>query len=97
MVYHQNLTPIVPVSYTHLIKQRAGIFYRDDVYLFVGMVHRQPKTVHRNKFCNQRFYNGELVAMTTDKGEKDVLQVIQTVPGNHARGHFNQREIDRCV
>ena len=32
--------------------------------------------------------------MTTDEGEKDVLQVIRTVPGNHARGHFNQREID---
>lgn len=46
------------------------------------------------EFCNQRFYDGELVAMTTDKGEKDVLQVIRTVPGNHAREHFNQREID---
>lgn len=22
------------------------------------------------------------------------MQVIRTVPGNHARGHFNQREID---
>lgn len=50
-----------------------------------------PKII---EFCNQLFYNGELIAMTTDKGEKDVLQVIRTVPGNHARGHFNQREID---
>ena len=32
--------------------------------------------------------------MTTDEGENNVLQVIKTVPGNHARGHFNQREID---
>ena len=50
-----------------------------------------PKII---EFCNQHFYNGELVAMTTDKGENDVLQIIRTVPGNHARGHFNQREID---
>lgn len=50
-----------------------------------------PKII---EFCNRRFYNGELIAMTTDKGEKDVLQVIRTVPGNHARGHFNRREID---
>ena len=50
-----------------------------------------PKII---EFCNQRFYNGELIAMTADKEEKDVLQVVQTVPGNHARGHFNQREID---
>ena len=50
-----------------------------------------PKII---EFCNQLFYNGELIAMTTDKGEKDVLKVIRTVPGNHARGHLNQREID---
>lgn len=46
------------------------------------------------EFCNQRFYGGELVAMTTDDGEENVLQVVHTVKGNHARGHFNQREID---
>ena len=46
------------------------------------------------EFCNQKFYDGELVAMTTDKGEDKVLQVVRTVKGNHARGHFNRREID---
>lgn len=30
--------------------------------------------------------------MTRDKGEKDVLKVYQTVAGNQARGHFNQRQ-----
>lgn len=49
------------------------------------------------EFCNQKFYDGELVAMTTDHGEDKVLQVIQTVKGNHARGHFNQREIDVII
>ena len=48
-------------------------------------------------FCNQRFYNGELIAMTSDSNEDKVLQVIKTVPGNHARGHYNQREIDVIV
>ena len=48
-------------------------------------------------FCNQRFYNGELIAMTSDYNEDKVLQVIKTVPGNHARGHFNQREIDVII
>ena len=32
--------------------------------------------------------------MTTDHGEDKVLQVVRTVKGNHARGLFNQREID---
>ena len=50
-----------------------------------------PKII---EYCNQKFYDGELVAMTTDKGEDKVLQVVRTVKGNHARGHFNQREID---
>lgn len=48
-------------------------------------------------FCNQRFYNGELIAMTSDNNEGKVLQVIKTVPGNHTRGHFNQREIDVII
>ena len=32
--------------------------------------------------------------MTEDHGESDVLSVIKTVQGNHARGHMNQRQID---
>lgn len=48
-------------------------------------------------FCNQRFYSGELIAMTSDYNEDKVLQVIKTVPGNHARGHLNQREIDVII
>lgn len=53
-----------------------------------------PKII---QFCNHRFYGGELIAMTKDSGEKDVLQVIRTVKGNHAREYFNQREIDVIV
>ena len=46
------------------------------------------------EFFNQKFYNGELIVMTEDHGEKDVLALYRTVPGNHARGHLNQRQID---
>lgn len=45
-------------------------------------------------FCNKKFYNNELLIMTRDDSEKDVLKAIRTVAGNHARGHENQREID---
>ena len=45
-------------------------------------------------FCNQRFYGGNLLVMTEDYDEKDVMMAIKTVPGHHTRGHFNQREID---
>ena len=32
--------------------------------------------------------------MTEDHGEPDVMTMYRTAPGNHARGHFNQRQID---
>lgn len=50
-----------------------------------------PKIIN---FCNQKFYNGELVIMTEDHGEEDVLSVVKTVVGNHDRKHYNQRQID---
>lgn len=46
------------------------------------------------EFCNQKFYRGNLIIMTEDHGEKDVLKVIKTVKGNHSRNHFSQRQID---
>lgn len=77
---------------THSFLQSCIEIFREAPVTLLREHYRcHPKII---EFCNQLFYNGELVAMTTDKGEKDVLQVIQTVPGNHARGHFNQREID---
>lgn len=45
-------------------------------------------------FCNQKFYGGNLLIMTEDKGEENVLTAIRTVKGNHAVNHYNQREID---
>lgn len=45
-------------------------------------------------FCNKKFYRGELIIMTTDKGEEDVLSVVKTVAGNHERNHYSQRQID---
>lgn len=50
-----------------------------------------PKIIN---FCNQKFYHGELIIMTTDKGEEDVLSVVKTVAGNHERNHYSQRQID---
>lgn len=35
-------------------------------------------------FCNKKFYNNELIIMTKDKGEKNVLELQQTPTGNHA-------------
>lgn len=45
-------------------------------------------------FCNQKFYQGQLIIMTEDHDESNVLTMYRTVAGNHARGHLNQRQID---
>lgn len=50
-----------------------------------------PKII---EFCNQKFYRGELIIMTKDTGEKDVLSVVKTVAGNHERNRYSQRQID---
>lgn len=44
-------------------------------------------------YCNQKFYNNELIVMTSDHGEK-ALKLVLTAPGHHEREHMNQRQID---
>lgn len=97
----QNILNVIESTYQVDIKYKAtaNSFLQSCVKVFTDA----PVTLLREHyrchpriidFCNQRFYNGELIAMTKDCKEDRVLQVIKTVPGNHARGHFNQREID---
>lgn len=50
-----------------------------------------PKIIN---FCNQKFYGGNLLIMTEDNAENNVLTAIKTNPGHHCRGKYNQREID---
>ena len=50
-----------------------------------------PKII---QFCNKKFYNNQLIIMTEDNGEEDILKAYITNEGNHARGHLNQRQID---
>lgn len=46
-------------------------------------------------FCNQKFYNNELIILTEeDESNIKPLQVYKTAKGNHARGRYNQRQID---
>lgn len=48
-------------------------------------------------FCNKKFYGEQLIIMTEDHEEKDVLKAHITAVGNHARGHYNQRQIDEIT
>jgi hypothetical protein len=45
-------------------------------------------------FCSQKFYDNQLIIFTEPKSKRPPLLVYKTVPGNHARAHVNQRQID---
>ncbi len=50
-----------------------------------------PKII---EFCNQKFYNNQLIILTSPKTDRQPLVAYQTVEGNHARDRVNQRQID---
>lgn len=52
-----------------------------------------PKII---QFCNQQFYNNQLIPMTQDNGEV-ALQLVVTSKGNHTRGYKNLRELDSLL
>lgn len=45
-------------------------------------------------FCNHKFYRGQLITLTKEMDVKNPLIAYKTVKGNHARGRYNQRQID---
>lgn len=50
-----------------------------------------PKII---EFCNQKFYNNQLIILSEPKSKRQPLILYKTVRGNHARDHINQRQID---
>lgn len=77
---------------THSFLQSCCKVFRDAPQTLLREHYRcHPKII---EFCNQMFYDGQLVTMTKDNGEPDVIKIIRTGKGNYVRDHYNQREID---
>lgn len=53
-----------------------------------------PKII---EFCNKKFYDNQLVILTSQKPDRQPLVVYKTVNGNHARDRLNQRQIDVII
>ena len=53
-----------------------------------------PKII---EFCNKKFYNNELIILSDVKSSRKPLVLCYTTEGNHARNHYNQRQIDMIV
>ena len=77
---------------THSLLSSALEIWQDAPVTLLREHYRcHPKIIN---FCNQKFYHGQLVVMTKDHDEPDVLTMYRTTAGNYARGHLNQRQID---
>lgn len=69
----------------------------------LAVIHSLPVTMLREhyrchpdiiNFCNQKFYNGELLIMTQKYGVHSPWCMITSSEGKHKIGKYNQREID---
>jgi len=78
--------------------------YENSLLLSTSMLfHDLPQTLLKEHyrchpliidFCNKKFYNDELVILSQFKGDEPPLILYKTAEGNHARGQYNQRQID---
>lgn len=99
------------ISLDNLFKQfKIAEGYNSSKYSFLESVKQivkgSPSTLLREhyrchpriiNFCNQKFYGGNLLIMTGGDTEDPALKAFRTVPGNHARGHVNEREAEVIV
>ena len=87
----------IPISAAH--RYRPGQSLLSSI---LGILPNVPNIILREHyrcdpliigFCNQRFYDNQLVVHTSSSTKRSPLRVLFTAPGNHARGHFNLRQL----
>ncbi|NUJ97501.1 AAA family ATPase [Candidatus Gracilibacteria bacterium] len=87
--------------YKHNILSSVLSIYEDNIPVTLLKEHYRchPKIIN---FCNQKYYNGELIIYTSEGDNKNPLVIYRSPEGNHMRsitqgestGKYNQREID---
>lgn len=103
VVSKQTIDAVTPLLQEYSIDEKYNSLSMNFLRSILAVFPNLPRTLLREHyrchpliigFCNKMFYGGELICMTYDHGEEGVLRVFRTVPGNHARDKYNQREID---
>lgn len=89
---------LIPEKYrfekNSLLSSIISVFNDVEKTMLIEHYRCHPKII---QFCNQKFYNNELIILTEDNNETDTLKVYKTVQGNHSRGRINQRQIDEII
>ena len=99
----QNSNEIEEMSKKYNIEDSYNYLKNSFLSSVIATISQAPRTMLQEHyrchpkiigFCNRKFYDNQLIIMTEDKGEDDVLKAIVTPEGNYERGHYNQRQID---
>ncbi|WP_042167076.1 AAA domain-containing protein [Paenibacillus gorillae] len=87
--------------FQHNLLSSMLALYGDDIPKVMLKEHYRchPQII---QFCNQKYYEGELITFTAEQDSDVPLLIYRTLPGNHLReitrgdkkGKFNQRELD---
>ncbi len=92
LAHKNNIPPDYQfVNNNSLLSSSSKVFTHAPSTLLCEHYRCHPKIIN---FCNKRFYHNELVIMTKDNQEKDVLKVYITAKGNHAVNNVNLRQIE---
>jgi superfamily I DNA and/or RNA helicase len=100
MFYSDNLKEVYNYSKFSIIASLMKLYGEELPKTLLSEHYRcHPKIIG---FCNEKFYNNELVIMTEEKPEDKPLMIYKTAPGNHARkdkldyekGWYNIRQIE---
>ena len=86
-----NLPPAYKYSNHSLLSSVTELFPKIPKVLLREHYRCNPEIIG---FCNQKFYNGELLIMTPFKSNEKAMTVYRTVAGNMARNRINERQID---
>ncbi|MBR0038384.1 MAG: AAA family ATPase [Lachnospiraceae bacterium] len=86
-----SLSDAYDFAHKSFLQSIIDVFYNAPSTLLREHYRCHPRII---SFCNQKFYNNELVIMTKDDDSKDTLKVYKTMIGNHERDKYNQRQID---
>lgn len=100
MFYSGNIPEVYNYSKYSIISSLMQL-YKDDLPKTLLSEHYRCNSKIIG-FCNEKFYNNELVIMTKEDTEEKPLKIYKTAPGNHARkdkfdkekGWYNIRQIE---
>lgn len=104
IIKSENIPYINAVTEKYEIKSDEYIYTKQSLLSSVLLLYSREYTVMLKEhyrchpkiigFCNKKFYNNELIILSKDNNEKDVLMAVYTKQGNHELKTYNEWEVE---